>query len=81
MRNGRRAAHCGASLIQVLVWLAIAILGAVALGVIALRRGESINSAWLVVAALCVYAIGFRFYSLFIATKVLVLDGTRATPA
>ena len=81
MRNGRRAAHCGASLIQVLVWLAIAVFGAVALGVIALRRGESINSAWLVVAALCVYAIGFRFYSLFIATKVLVLDGTRATPA
>ena len=81
MRNERRAAHRGASLIQVLVWLAIAVLGAMSLGVIALRRGESINSSWLVIAALCVYAIGFRFYSLFIATKVLMLDGTRATPA
>ena len=81
MRNERSAAHRGASLIQVLVWLAIAVLGAMSLGVIALRRGESINSSWLVIAALCVYAIGFRFYSLFIATKVLMLDGTRATPA
>jgi len=65
----------------VLLWLLVASLGAFALGGIALHRGETINSAWLVVAALCVYAIGYRFYSLFVAAKVLVLDPTRATPA
>ena len=66
---------------RTLVWLAIAILGALALATIALRRGESINAMWLVVAAVCIYAIGYRFYSKFIAAKVLVLDGQRATPA
>jgi carbon starvation protein len=64
-----------------LVWVAISLLGAFAFGGIALRRGEAINSLWIVVAALCVYAIGFRFYSLFIARRVLELDGSRATPA
>ncbi len=62
-------------------WLAVSVVGAGALGAIALNRGETINSAWFVVAAACVYAIGFRFYSLFIATRVLLLDSTRATPA
>jgi carbon starvation protein CstA len=64
-----------------LVWLVIAAIGAVCLGVIALERGESINAIWLVVAALCVFSIGYRFYSKFIADKVLRLDPTRATPA
>ncbi|MHB8471530.1 MAG: carbon starvation CstA family protein [Gammaproteobacteria bacterium] len=64
-----------------LLWALIAAVGAFALGGIALHRGETINSAWLVVAALCVYAIGYRFYGAFIATKVLVLDPSRATPA
>ncbi|MGD9601320.1 MAG: carbon starvation CstA family protein [Gammaproteobacteria bacterium] len=64
-----------------LAWLAVSIVGAGTLGAIALRRGESINSFWFVVAAACVYAIGYRFYSLFIATRVLLLDSTRATPA
>ncbi len=64
-----------------LLWVAIAVIGATALGCIALSRGERINSLWFIVAALCVYAIGYRFYSLFIATRVLYLDGTRATPA
>ncbi|MHB8744262.1 MAG: carbon starvation CstA family protein, partial [Sulfuricaulis sp.] len=64
-----------------LFWFLIAVIGAFALGGIALHRGETINSAWLVVAALCVYAIGYRFYGAFIATKVLVLDPSRATPA
>jgi len=64
-----------------LVWVVIAAIGAICLGVIALERGESINAIWLVVAALCVFSIGYRFYSKFIADKVLRLDPTRATPA
>jgi carbon starvation protein len=64
-----------------LVWPVVALLGAAALGGIALNRGESINSLWFIVAAVCVYALGYRFYSAFIAAKVLALDGTRATPA
>src|SRR5579864_6507610 len=67
---------------KVLVWLAIAAAGAVALATIALHRGEKgINAMWLVVAALCTYAIGYRFYSKFIAARVLTLDALRATPA
>lgn len=65
----------------ILVWIAISILGASAVGGIALSRGETINSLWFIVAAVCVYAIGYRFYSAFIAAKVLALDATRATPA
>ena len=64
-----------------LLWLLIALTGAAAVGSIALSRGESINSLWFVVAAICVYAIGYRFYSAFIAAKVLMLDASRATPA
>ena len=64
-----------------LVWAAIAVIGAVCLGVVALERGESINAIWLVAAALAVFSIGYRFYSKFIAERVLVLDPTRATPA
>ena len=62
-------------------WAAVAILGAGALGVVALNRGESINALWLVVAAVCVYLIAYRYYSLFIADKVMELDPTRMTPA
>ena len=58
-----------------------AILGTLAVATIALHRGENINAFWLVVAAVCVYAIGYRFYSKFIAAKVLILDPVRATPA
>lgn len=64
-----------------LLWFGISILGAASLGEIALARGEAINSLWLVAAALCVYALGYRFYALWIAAKVLVIDSTRATPA
>jgi len=67
--------------LAILGWGAVAALGAMAVGVIALRRGEPINAMWLVVAASCCYALGYRFYSRFIATKILVLDGLRATPA
>ena len=63
------------------VWIAVGALGAVALGVVATTRGEPINSIWLVAAAVCVYAIAFRFYAKFIAAKVMALDDRRATPA
>ena len=64
-----------------LLWIAIALLGTAALGGIALNRGESINALWFVTAALCVYAIAYRFYAAWIASKVLLIDPTRATPA
>jgi carbon starvation protein len=63
------------------IWLVVAAVGALSVGTIALHRGEQINAMWLVIAALCCYAIGYRFYSKFIAAKVLVLDPLRATPA
>jgi carbon starvation protein len=62
-------------------WATVAVLGAAAVGAIAVRRGEPINALWLVVAATCCYALGYRFYSKFIAAKILALDGLRATPA
>jgi carbon starvation protein len=64
-----------------LVWLAVAAAGAIALGGLALHRGESINALWIIVAAVCIYAIGFRFYSAWVAARVLTIDATRATPA
>jgi carbon starvation protein len=64
-----------------LAWGTVALLGALAIGVVALRRGEPINALWLVVAATCCYALGYRFYSRFIAIKILALDARRATPA
>ncbi|MDN8615959.1 carbon starvation CstA family protein [Variovorax ginsengisoli] len=64
-----------------LVWLIVAVVGAFALGTVALSRGESINALWIVVAAICTYLIAYRYYSLFIATRVLGLDGNRKTPA
>src|SRR6202049_2060975 len=67
--------------LRILIWLAVAILGALALATVALHRGEEINAMWLVVAAICTYAVGYRFYSKFIAARVLILDGQRATPA
>ena len=62
-------------------WLAISFCGAFALGTIATHRGEQINAMWLVVAAFCTYAVGYRFYSKFVAAKLLSLDAQRATPA
>jgi len=63
------------------VWIGIAIAGAIALGNIATHRGETINAIWFVVAAAGVYLVAYRFYSAWICAKVLVLDETRATPA
>jgi carbon starvation protein CstA len=62
-------------------WAALSLLGAGALAYVALRRGESINAVWVVAAAVCVYLIAYRFYSLYIATKVMGLDPGRQTPA
>jgi carbon starvation protein len=62
-------------------WGAVGLVGAVAVGVVAVHRGEPINALWLVVAATCCYALGYRFYSKFIAVKILALDALRATPA
>ncbi|MFL8990613.1 carbon starvation CstA family protein [Pseudomonas sp. QLc11A] len=64
-----------------LAWFAVAVLGAIALSVVALRRGEAINALWIVVAAVAIYLVAYRYYSLFIANKVMQLDPTRATPA
>ena len=64
-----------------LFWLAVAVTAALALGVVALTRGEPINSLWLVLAAACTYLVGFRFYGKFIAARVMALDDRRATPA
>jgi carbon starvation protein len=64
-----------------IMWFLVAALGAGALALIALVRGEQINAVWLVVAAACTYAIGYRFYSRFLAYRVLQLDDKRATPA
>ena len=64
-----------------ILWAAISIVGAWCLGVVALRRGEPINAIWVVAASIAVFMIGYRFYSRMIATKVLQLDPSRATPA
>jgi carbon starvation protein len=63
------------------VWVAVALLGAAAFGVIALARGETISAGWLVVAAVCSYLVAYRFYSRYIANTVFGLDPRRATPA
>ncbi|HXR18202.1 MAG TPA: carbon starvation CstA family protein [Terriglobales bacterium] len=66
---------------QILAWSAVSLLGALAVGTIALHRGEQINAMWLVVAAVCSYTVGYRFYSKFVSAKVLAVDALRATPA
>ena len=62
-------------------WGLLALLGASSLGYIALNRGEQINALWIVVAAVCVYLIAYRYYGLFIAKRVLAVDSSRMTPA
>ncbi len=68
-------------LVSVALWPLIAIVGAFSFAALALGRGEHVSAVWLVTAALCVYFIAYRFYSKFIANKVLRLDDTRVTPA
>jgi carbon starvation protein len=69
------------SMASKIMWLVIAILGAVSFGILAISRGEHVNAVWLILAAACVYSIAYRFYSLFIANKVFELDERRLTPA
>ena len=66
---------------SIAIWTAVAIVGAVCWGVVALVRGEQISAVWLLGAAVGSYAIGYRFYARFIARKVLEVDDKRATPA
>ena len=68
-------------LVSILLWSVIAIVGAFSFAALALGRGENVSAVWLVTAAVCVYFIAYRFYSKFIADKVLRLDDTRPTPA
>ncbi|MEA2739452.1 MAG: carbon starvation protein [Acetobacteraceae bacterium] len=64
-----------------IMWFAVAVLGAISFGVVALTRGEPVNAAWLVVAAVCIYFISYRFYALYITGKVFGIDPARVTPA
>src|SRR6516225_9777299 len=64
-----------------LLWTGIAVLGAVSFAIVALHRGEAVNAAWLVIAAVCIYFIAYRFYALFVANRALGVDAKRQTPA
>jgi carbon starvation protein len=66
---------------RILIWLGVALLGAGALGKIALDRGESLNAIWFVIAAVCCYLVAYRLYSAFLAARLLALDDRRATPS
>ena len=67
-------------LLNKLIWVVLVALGTVSFAILALNRGETVNAAWLVITAVCVYLIGFRFYGLWIANKVFKVDD-RKTPA
>jgi carbon starvation protein len=68
-------------LLRVILWAAVALAGAAGLAAIAFERGEPLNATWFIVAAACTFLVAYRFYSAFIAAKVLALDPNRATPA
>ena len=63
-----------------LAWLAVALVGAWALGMLALVRGEPVNAVWFVIAAAAVYLVAYRFYAAFLAARVFALDPQRPTP-
>src|ERR1044071_3261958 len=67
--------------LRTLGWSVIAIVGAISVAMLAWSRGEGVNALWMVVAALCVFAIGYRFHSAWLMANVLTLDDLRATPA
>ena len=73
--------HAGTSPVQVGLWVAVAAVGALCWTVLALSRGETVSALWILFAALCSYAIAYRFYARFIAYRVLQVDDRRATPA
>jgi carbon starvation protein len=64
-----------------LAWAAVVVLGAVAMGIVALTRGEPVNAAWLLIAAVCIYVISYRFYGLFIANRAVSVNAKLQTPA
>src|ERR1700720_1334135 len=66
--------------INIVIWIVVALVGAGALAGIAFHRGEPLNATWFVVAAACCYLVAYRFYSAFIAARLLTLDDSRATP-
>jgi carbon starvation protein len=68
-------------ILKPLVFALIALLGAVSFATLALKRGETVNAAWLLTAAICTYVVAYRFYSKIIATKIFDLRDDRATPA
>src|ERR1700726_3226063 len=67
--------------VSIVIWMVVAVVGAGALGGIAFHRGEPLNATWFVVAAACCYLVAYRFYSAFIAARLLTLDDSRATPS
>src|SRR6202521_4616238 len=67
--------------VSIVIWMVVAFVGAGALGGIAFHRGEPLNATWFVVAAACSYLVAYRFYSAFIAARLLALDDSRATPS
>jgi hypothetical protein len=69
------------SIFKHIPWMILGIIGACCLAVVALRRGEHISALWIVVASVSVYLVAYRYYSLYIAQKVMKLDPTRSTPA
>ncbi len=73
--------HTRPTLSGTLIWGGMAVLGAASLGILAFHRGETVNALWLVVAALCTYAIAYRFYAKYLAARVVCLDAGRPTPA
>ncbi len=76
------SSNVGSKIAGHIAWGCVAVLGAIALGYVAVNaRGESINAMWVLVASICVYLIGYRYYSLYIAKNVLKVDSTRMTPA
>ena len=66
---------------KILGWGIFTAIGALALGVLAFGRGESVNALWIVIASVCVFTVSFRVHSAWLMAKVLTLDETRATPA
>src|SRR5207244_4782792 len=81
LEPGIQRRHSGGQMANKVLGIVLAIIAAFAVGGIALHRGEPINALWIVVAAVCVYTLGYRFYAAWIAAKVLSADATRATPA
>ncbi|WP_216388023.1 carbon starvation CstA family protein [Arcanobacterium phocae] len=67
--------------VKIALWIGISVLGALGWTMLAIIRGEEVNSIWFVITALCTYAIGYRFYALYIQRKIMIPDDTNATPA